>query len=91
VRPAGVELINHAAEHARRPGVPWRKGSFGSHSPEGRRFVEAIMTVVATLKRQHRHVLAYLTAACEATRPREAAPALLPTPAALDQLLNPAA
>jgi hypothetical protein len=50
-----------------------------------------MMTVVATLKQQHRHVLDYLTAACEAALRGEAAPSLLPTPAALEQLLHPAA
>ena len=48
VRHAGVEPTNNAAERAIRPGVLWRKGSFGTHSPEGSRFVEAIMTVIAS-------------------------------------------
>ena len=91
VRHAGVDPTNNAAERAIRPGVLWRKGSFGTHSPEGSRFVEAMMTVVATLKQQHRHVLDYLTAACEAALRGEAAPSLLPTPAALEQLLHSAA
>jgi transposase len=91
VRHAGVEPTNNAAERAIRPGVLWRKGSFGTHSPEGSQFVEAMMTVVATLKQQHRHILDYLTAACEAALRGEAAPSLLPTPAALAQLLRPAA
>jgi transposase len=91
VRHVGVDPTNNAAERAIRPGVLWRKGSFGTHSPEGSRFVEAIMTVVATLKQQHRHVLDYVTAACEAALHGEAAPSLLPTPAALEQSLGPAA
>jgi transposase len=91
VRHAGVDPTNNAAERALRPGVLWRKGSFGTHSPEGSRFVEAMMTVVATLQQQHRNVLDYLTAACEAALCGEAAPSLLPTPAAIEQLLCPAA
>jgi transposase len=91
VRHAGVDPTNNAAERALRPSVLWRKGSFGTHSPEGSRFVEAIMTVVATLKQQHRNVLDYLTAACEATLRGEAAPSLLPTLAVLEQLPCPAA
>jgi transposase len=91
VRHAGVEPTNNTAERAIRPGVLWRKGSFGTHSPEGSRFVEAIMTVVATLKQQHRNVLDYLTAACEATLRGEAAPSLLPILAALEHNLRPAA
>jgi transposase len=57
VRHDGVDPTNNAAERAIRPGVRWRKGSFGTPSPEGSRFVEAMMTVVATLKQQHRNVL----------------------------------
>jgi transposase len=83
VRHEEVEPTNNAAERAIRPGVLWRKGSFGTHSPEGSRFVEAMMTVVATLKQQHRSVLGYLTTACEAALRGEPAPSLLPT---LDQL-----
>jgi transposase len=74
VRHEGVEPTNNAAERAIRPGVLRRKGSFGPQSPDGSRFVETMMTVVATLKQQHRHVLTYVTAACEAALQREAAP-----------------
>jgi transposase len=91
VRHEGVEPTNNAAERAIRPGVLWRKGSFGTQSAEGSRFVEAMMTVVATLKQQHRHVLDYLTAACEATLRGEPAPSLLPLPAERQPLLHPAA
>src|SRR5262245_66591776 len=62
-----------------RPGVLWRKGSFGTQSPEGSRFVETMMTVVATLKQPRRHVLTYITAACEVSLRGEADPSLLPT------------
>jgi transposase len=75
----GVEPTNNAAERAIRPGVLWRKGSFGTQSAQGSRFVEAMMTVVATLKQQQRNPLAYLTAACEAALRDEEAPSLLPT------------
>ena len=91
MRHEGVEPTNNAAERAIRPGVLWRKGSFGTQSPEGSRFVEAMMTVVATLKQQHRHVLDYVTAACEAALCGEPAPSLLPTLDALNQVMRPAA
>jgi transposase len=74
----GVEPTNNAAERSLRPGVLWRKGSFGTQSEDGSRFVENMMTVVATLKQQKRNVLAYLTAAHEAVLRGEAAPSLLP-------------
>jgi transposase len=78
VQVEGVEPTNNAAERSIRPGVLWRKGSFGTQSAEGSRFVESMMTVVTTLKQQQRNVLEYLTAACEAALRGEAAPSLLP-------------
>src|SRR5713226_1891580 len=74
----GVEPTNNTAERALRPGVLWRKGSFGTQSEEGSRFVASMMTVVATLKQQQRNVLEYLTAAHGAALRGEAAPSLLP-------------
>jgi transposase len=91
VRHAGVEPTNNVAERAIRPGVRWRKGRCGTHSPEGSRFVEAIMTVVATLKQQHRNVLASVTGACEAALRGEPAPSLLPTLDHPHALMRPAA
>jgi transposase len=78
VQVEGVEPTNNAAERAIRPGVLWRKGSFGTQSEEGSRFVESMMTVVATLKQQQRNVLEYLTEACDAALHGDAAPSLLP-------------
>jgi transposase len=74
----GVAPTNNAAERAIRPGVQWRKGSVGTQSAQGSCFVEAMMTVVATLKQQHRNPLDYLTTACKAALRGEAAPSLLP-------------
>ena len=91
VRHEGVEPTHNAAERAIRPGVLWRKGSFGTQSPEGSRVVEAMLTVVATLKPPPRHVLDDVTAACEAARWGEPAPSLLPTLDALNQVIRPAA
>jgi transposase len=87
----GVDPTHNTAERAIRPGVIWRKRSVGTQSPEGSRVVEAMMTVVATLKQQHRHVLAYVTAACEAALCGEPAPSLLPPLDALNQVMRPAA
>jgi transposase len=91
VRHEGVEPTNNTAERAIRPGVLWRKGSFGTQSPDGSRFVETMMTVVATLKQQHRNVLDYVLEACEAALRSQPAPSLLPTSTAIAQLLSPAA
>lgn len=81
VQVPGVEPTNNAAERAIRPGVLWRKGSFGTQSEAGSGFVASLMTVVATLKQQQRPVLAYLTAAHEAALRGATAPSLLPASA----------
>lgn len=91
VRHAGMEPTNNAAARAIRPGVLWRKGRLGMQSADGSRFGEAMMTVVATLKPQHRNVLDYLTAACEAALRGEAAPSWLPMPVQLEQRMHTAA
>jgi transposase len=78
VRVAGVEPTNNLAERQVRPGVLWRKRSFGTQSQAGSRFAERIMTVVATLKQQHRNVLDYLSEACEAANCAKPTPSLLP-------------
>ena len=78
VQVEGVEPTNNTAERSIRPGVQWRKGSFGTQGQDGSRFVESMMTVVATLKQQKRNVLDYLTAAHEAALRGEPAPSLLP-------------
>ena len=79
VQVEGVEPTNNTAERSIRPGVQWRKGSFGTQSKDGSRFVQSMMTVVATLKQQNRNVLDYLTAAHEAALRGAPAPSLLPT------------
>jgi transposase len=91
VRHPDVEPTNHAAEWAIRPGVRWRKGSLGTQSADGSRVVEAMMTRGATLKQQHRHVLNYLTTACEAALQDQPILSLLPSPGDLAQLMRPAA
>jgi len=85
VQVEGVDPTNNTAERAIRPGVLWRKGSFGTQSAEGSRFVESMLTVVATLKQQQRSILAYLTTACEAALRGETAPSLLPASAQQSQ------
>jgi transposase len=91
VRHPEVDPTNNAAERAIRPGVLWRKGRFGTQSAEGSHFVETMMTVVAMLKQQHRKVLHYVTAACEAAVWDAPAPSLLPTADDLNRLTHLAA
>jgi transposase len=56
----GVEPTNNHGERLMRSGVLWRKIAFGCHSATGCRFVERILTVVQTLRLQHRPVLDFL-------------------------------
>jgi transposase len=79
VHSEGVEPTNNAAERILRKGVLWRKGSFGTNSPNGSRFVERILTVVTTLRLQKRNVLDYMTVACQASLLGRPAPSLIPT------------
>src|SRR5690349_18269694 len=78
VREERVEPTNTAAEQALRPAVLWRKGCFGAHSDAGNRFVERILTVSATCRKQQRHLLTFVTGAIEAQWAGRPAPALLP-------------
>jgi transposase len=66
VRVEGVEPTNNAAERALRHAVLWRKTSHGTDSEVGSRFVENILTIVATCRQQGRHVLEYLAGCCRA-------------------------
>jgi transposase len=76
---AGVEPTNNAAERALRHAVQWRKTSYGTDSPGGSRFVEAILTVVASCRQQGRNVLEFVRACCEALRHKSTPPALVPS------------
>ena len=78
VRKEGVEPTNNTAERALRHGVIWRHTSFGTHSPDGSRFVERMLTVRATLHQQKRNVLHFLTQTCKAALHNQPPPSLLP-------------
>jgi transposase len=77
VRLAGVEPTNNAAERAICPKMLWHKGSHGTRSIRGSRFVEAMMQVVATLHEQHCNLFHYLTTACKAMQQDETVSSLL--------------
>lgn len=80
VRVEGVQPTNNIAERAVRHGVLCRKTSYGTHSEEGSRFVERIMSVHATLRQQQRNVLHFVHDACRAVLLNTPAPSLLPAP-----------
>jgi transposase len=73
----GVEPTNNEAERTERHAVVWRKTSGGTDSPQGSRFVERILTVVHTCRRQGKKVLDYLSACVQAWRHNRAPPSLL--------------
>jgi transposase len=77
-RVKGVEPTNNAVERALRHAVIWRRISGGTDSVDGSRFVERMLTVVATCRQQGRNVLDYLAASFEADCRGQSLPSLLP-------------
>ena len=82
----GVEPTNNGAEQVVRHGVIMRKISYGTHSAAGSRFVERMLTVHATLRRQQRNILDFMRSACNAALAHQPAPSLLPTEAQANEL-----
>jgi transposase len=78
----GVEPTNNDSERGIRAGVIWRKLSFGSQTKAGSLFVSRMLTVVVTLRSQHRNVLEFMTQSVQAARQAQAPPSLLPQPSA---------
>ena len=78
VRTEGVEPTNNAAERALRHAVLWRKGSFGTQSERGSRFVERLLTTLMTCRQQRRNVLDFLVDARRAVLKGTLAPSLVP-------------
>jgi transposase len=78
VRVEGVEPTNNDAERALRHGVIYRKLSGGTDGEAGSRFVERILTIVATCRQQEIHVLDYLTRCYQASLDGQPAPSLIP-------------
>jgi transposase len=74
----GVEPTNNGCERALRHAVIWRRISGGTDSAHGSRFVERMLTVVATCRQQKRHVLDYLGSCFEAHLRGQQVPSLLP-------------
>ena len=74
----GVEPTNNAAERAVRHAVCWRKTSYGTDSDRGSRFVERMLTVMASCRSQGRDVMEFLTQAITAHQGQTEMPSLLP-------------
>lgn len=78
VRVEGVELTNNHAERALRHGVIYRKTSGGTDSESGSRFIERVLSVVATCRQQEINVLEYPTRCYQTHLDGQPAPSLLP-------------
>ncbi len=76
-----VPPTNNASEQEIRDASIRRKTSFGTQSERGSRFLERILTVSATCRRQDRRVFAFLIEAYQAHLAGTDAPSLLPTAA----------
>ena len=74
----GVQPTNNEAERSERHGVLLRKVSGGTDSAQGSRFVERVLSVVETCRRQGRKVLDYLSACIDTWRHDRDPPCLLP-------------
>jgi transposase len=74
----GVEPTNNAAERAVRHAVCWRKTSYGTDSERGSRFVERMLTVVASCRLQGRDVMEFLAQAIKSHQSQSEKPSLLP-------------
>jgi len=85
VRVEGIEPTNNEAERSLRHAVLYRQTSGGTDSEAGSRFVERILTVVATCRQQKINVLDYLTRCYQAHLDGQPAPSLLPAPSPADQ------
>lgn len=72
-----VEPTNNRAERAVRPAVIKRKISFGTQSASGSRFIERILTVCETLRRQKRNVIDFLIGSLTAWRTGQTPPMLV--------------
>jgi transposase len=77
LRVRGIEPTNNTAERALRRAVLWRKSSGGTASEWGSRFVERVLSVVATCRQQGRNVLEFLTKCFRGSLEGRPAPSLL--------------
>src|SRR5262245_25704954 len=74
----GIEPTNNAAERALRHAVLWQKGSGGTDSGRGSRFVERVLSIRETCRQQGRGFLEYVVGCCQAQLRGEVVPSLLP-------------
>jgi len=78
LRVEGVDPTNNVAERSQRRGVMKRDRTFGTQNSAGSRYVERILTTVATCQQQGRNTLTYLTEALLAYGNGTPIPSLIP-------------
>lgn len=71
-----VEPTNNLAERDVRQGVLWRKGSFGVQSKRGATYVERVLSIGATCRRQGKSIIKFFHTACRAFHTQSPAPSL---------------
>lgn len=76
---ARVEPTNNLAERIIRQAVLWRKGSFGTQSERGARYVERILTVCTTCRLQGQSIIEYLRDTCHCHLNGVSVPSLIKT------------
>ena len=77
LRVEGVEPTNNIAERSQRRGVWKRDRTFGTQTSAGSRYVERILTTVATCRQQGKNALTYLTQALVAYLDGASPPSLI--------------
>lgn len=71
-----VDPTNNLAERDLRKIVLWRKKSYGTKSERGKRFVERITSVTATIRKAGRNIFSFITEAVKAFYLKESAPSV---------------
>ena len=74
----GIEPTNNIAEHSVRHGVIWRKLSQGTASSQGSRYVETILSVLATCQQNKINAFDFVRKSIEANLKKSPTPKLLP-------------
>ena len=64
-----VAPTNNHSERALRSAVIWRKLSFGTQSESGSQFVETLLTILETCRRQNKNAIDYITHALTTGKP----------------------
>ena len=73
---AGIEPTNNAAEQSIRPAVLWKKRSFGVESERGGQYVESMLSIWSTSRRNKVNPIAFLKELIHSYRINSPAPSI---------------